>query len=506
MFADSVNTQVIDDFFWQSGASTGTWLGELRCATMMPVSDQSVAFSRAPALISVTASIQNSTQAVTANQARYMPFTAPVTGTIGSATLNMQVASTGNFKCTMYSSSAGSPATALGSATPISAPGVGNTTFTFGTPVSVTGGTQYFIAFDGDTSSGNYGINSGQTNAPYWSSATYASFPTNNPSITGTTNPIASTLTITPSPSANYSAVNEAQQDGLTSYVYDQNPGDADFYGVSPLVPAGASVKATTTRAYMQKSDVGTRTASVQLKSGVLTPTTWNPSDLFNVTLSGSNLTASCSGSGGVRGATSRSSGKYYWECTWTINTNNLASGLAIGSASLTSPGTGSVTVRRLSGDIFVETTDTFSPLNSGNPIPQSSVIGCAVDLSAQLIWFRLAPSGNWNGSGTANPATATGGISISTISGALFPMMSGLTGDIVVANFGGSAFSGAVPAGFTAGFTAGSQTTVASPTLTLSNSGWQWASRMDLTDPNTSAAWTVAAVNAAQIGPKVIA
>ena len=47
---------------------------------------------------------------------------------------------------------------------------------------------------------------------------------------------------------------------------------------------------------------------------------------------------------------------------------------------------------------------------------------------------------------------------------------------------------------------------TVASPTLTLSNSGWQWAWRMDLTDPNTGAAWTPAAVNSVQIGPKVVA
>jgi hypothetical protein len=47
--------------------------------------------------------------------------------------------------------------------------------------------------------------------------------------------------------------------------------------------------------------------------------------------------------------------------------------------------------------------------------------------------------------------------------------------------------------------------TTVASPTLTLTTSGWQWAWRMDLTDPNTSAAWTAAAVNAAQIGPTVV-
>jgi hypothetical protein len=48
--------------------------------------------------------------------------------------------------------------------------------------------------------------------------------------------------------------------------------------------------------------------------------------------------------------------------------------------------------------------------------------------------------------------------------------------------------------------------TTVASPTLVLTTSGFLWAWRMDLTDPNTSAAWTAAGVNAVQIGPTTVA
>jgi hypothetical protein len=48
--------------------------------------------------------------------------------------------------------------------------------------------------------------------------------------------------------------------------------------------------------------------------------------------------------------------------------------------------------------------------------------------------------------------------------------------------------------------------TTVATPTINLTNVGWQWTSRIDVVDPNTSAAWASAAVDALQIGPKVIA
>jgi hypothetical protein len=46
--------------------------------------------------------------------------------------------------------------------------------------------------------------------------------------------------------------------------------------------------------------------------------------------------------------------------------------------------------------------------------------------------------------------------------------------------------------------------TTVVSPTLNLST-GFGYAYRTDLTDPNTGAAWTSTAVNAIQIGPTVI-
>jgi len=81
-------------------------------------------------------------------------------------------------------------------------------------------------------------------------------------------------------------------------------------------------------------------------------------------------------------------------------------------------------------------------------------VIGIAVDFSGQLIWFRVAPAGSWNGSGTANPATGVDGISISVIAGSRFPTMTGQGGDAITANFGASAFTGVVPSGFTSGFT----------------------------------------------------
>jgi hypothetical protein len=47
--------------------------------------------------------------------------------------------------------------------------------------------------------------------------------------------------------------------------------------------------------------------------------------------------------------------------------------------------------------------------------------------------------------------------------------------------------------------------TTVAAPTITLTT-GWNWSAANYLNDPNTSAPWTTAAVDAVQFGPTVIA
>jgi hypothetical protein len=82
----------------------------------------------------------------------------------------------------------------------------------------------------------------------------------------------------------NFSCVDEAQQNATTDYVYDSVPGHSDLYGIAAIASTPLTTFAVTTRAYMIKSDAGTRTAAVQLKSGastvasptvVLTPSNW---------------------------------------------------------------------------------------------------------------------------------------------------------------------------------------------------------------------------------------
>jgi hypothetical protein len=152
--------------------------------------------------------------------------------------------------------------------------------------------------------------------------------------------------------------------------------------------------------------------------SGLLT--TFNPTDMpgsvGSIAFSNDNLTATVSIAGfcGARSVRGFLSGKRYWENTIDATaTNSICVGVCPGSHHISSAGFNGVAVVHRLGGIFVDGVNvgTLAALNVGD------IIGIAVDFSSALIWFRIAPSGNWNGSGTADPAIGAGGISISALS-----------------------------------------------------------------------------------------
>ncbi|HEY2417508.1 MAG TPA: hypothetical protein VGH84_06275 [Steroidobacteraceae bacterium] len=76
-----------------------------------------------------------------------------------------------------------------------------------------------------------------------------------------------------------------------------------------------------------------------------------------------------------------------------------------------------------------------------------------AVDLTNALYWGRSV-GGNWNNNVANNPATGVGGISFSYLTGPFFVFAgaaAGTAGEQSTLNFGGSAFTYAIPAGFQA-------------------------------------------------------
>jgi hypothetical protein len=174
---------------------------------------------------------------------------------------------TGNMKCAVFAAPSGTTLGAvLATATAIANPIAGNNAFTFPTPASLAKGGQFVVGFDSDTTSGTW--TTGSTTG-YTSATAYASFPAGGATLT--TAQALPVYAVTCTPTDNNSLVNEAQQDGAVTYVYDSNVGDADLYGIAALSGTPAAVVAVTTRAFVQKSDAGTRSGAVQLKSGATT-------------------------------------------------------------------------------------------------------------------------------------------------------------------------------------------------------------------------------------------
>jgi hypothetical protein len=179
-------------------------------------------------------------------------------------------------------------------------------------------------------------------------------------------------------------------------------------------------------------------------------PTTWNPSDKSGLyTLSNGNLTATHDGSStsaAVRGTPGRAQGKRYIEFT-LVSVNTMQLGFADASHALTSELTVTThAVGYASSDGKI--TQNSSVLLTAATAAQNDVLGVAIDMDAHLLWVRVN-GGDWNNSGSADPAAGTGGASI--LSGTLYPALSNNGNNSVAAtiNDGLAAFTRAPPAGF---------------------------------------------------------
>jgi hypothetical protein len=282
----TVNSQQLDDLYWRSDASSVPWLGDMKCVTRYPASDASVQFSRTPTgVLTQTAPtpISATTGPSSVTAAFFTPFTAGYSGTVTAAAVAVTtVGNAVNMKCAIYADNgSGAPGVVLASATaPVTPVVAGTNTFAF-TGVAVTKGVQYWVSFCSDGTNSIYPSTTSLLPNAMCNTA-YAVFPQTNPlATTSRYAQMSWTYTATP---ANWQAVSEAQQDTTTSYVYDSVPGHADLYGIAPIASTPLTTYAVTTRAYAIKSDAGTRTMAVQLKSGsstvasptvVLTPSNW---------------------------------------------------------------------------------------------------------------------------------------------------------------------------------------------------------------------------------------
>jgi hypothetical protein len=239
------------------------------------------------------------------------------------------------------------------------------------------------------------------------------------------------------------------------------------------IMREAASAAATVNAGFAKAVTIAEAAAAVSTQDATagagIVPATWDPATISQVTLSGGNLVATNTGTTGTNhgartlAAAGKTTGKFYFELTYTAITAgpNVGGGIATTASSYFGMGNqGAVTGVELyvvAGAIWAGGSDTG--INLGARVG-GDVIGVAVDLVNKSTWFKKVSGtpGNWNGSGTANPATNVGGIS--TPAGTLTPILTfggtgGLANNVVAANFGASAFTGAVPSGFTAGWPA---------------------------------------------------
>jgi hypothetical protein len=196
-------------------------------------------------------------------------------------------------------------------------------------------------------------------------------------------------------------------------------------------------------------------------------PVTYATFDGVNtsVAMSNGNLTVThnVSAIGGARSTMQKNSGKWYFEITKTVDTYpNPMIGLLTASGTYTDfeNWTNSVGVRSFNNpnydDIMTGGASVGKNLHGTSAPTLPFTVGFAVDLDNERFWARVAPSGNWNGDATANPATNTGGVNIGALaSTTVSPAVAFWTSssEVFTANFGASAFNGAVPSGFNSGW-----------------------------------------------------
>lgn len=194
--------------------------------------------------------------------------------------------------------------------------------------------------------------------------------------------------------------------------------------------------------------------------------TTWDPTSVAAVTLSGGNLVATNTGTtstnqGAKVSATGApTTGKYYFEGTFTTFLGGGGVRIGVGLATetyanmSTLPPSGAMVLGE-SGNVWVNSGNTGYNLGT---ITNGSVIGIALDLTNRKVWFRLSPSGLWEGNSGHDPTNPTTGGGFALAAGTIVPFTtfgSGITGtgvanNVVTGKFA-TPFTGALPSGYAA-------------------------------------------------------
>lgn len=242
----------------------------------------------------------------------------------------------------------------------------------------------------------------------------------------------------------------EISEDGLT-YTYRTGSGSDPATATYTDEIIDESVSSFTrfgVAAYFASGDTGPFVLAISLwtAEAAITPVTWNPADKSSdLTLSGGDLIVTKTSGGGawdmVRSTLSHSTGQWYFEVRFTTYTGNMVAGVANASQAL---------------DNYVGSSGNSAGYSAANQalgftggeatvgaFTAGQWIGFLVDLDANTLKARnVSAGGVWPTQGAGLPAALQGTAEV-------FAALSivGLN-DVGAANFGASAFVGALPPG----------------------------------------------------------
>jgi hypothetical protein len=160
-----------------------------------------------------------------------------------------------------------------------------------------------------------------------------------------------------------------------------------------------------------------TRRRSTSSSGGIGLSPTWNSADkTATLVLSNADKTATGSGAAreGVRATNgyTGASGKYAFGITVNASYSGGRVGMIGSTFSL-----GAVWTINADAVVYAPTSGVVSnasTVGTANTAGVGDVVTMAIDFDNKMVWVKVN-SGNWNNSGTANPATNTGGFSIAS-------------------------------------------------------------------------------------------
>jgi hypothetical protein len=167
-----------------------------------------------------------------------------------------------------------------------------------------------------------------------------------------------------------------------------------------------------------------------------------------NITLSASDKTATSAASfQGIRSTTSNlngTAGKYYAEWLWGSTTANR-----IGISPTSQAVDIETATFEVTGTQIIVNSSTVATLSS-TACTTNDVLCVAWDAGAERVWFRKN-GGNWNNTGSANPATGVGGADCSFAASANHSLWARLsTGEVLTIRTELAEYTQTVPSGFT--------------------------------------------------------